>query len=72
MQILQAPKRETNPAVAHPAGEPLAELAADLERLKSVLGWRPEHDDLDFIVRTALEWERRTAAGDPRGSPDIL
>ncbi|MBX3548814.1 MAG: hypothetical protein KF748_06615 [Xanthobacteraceae bacterium] len=33
MQILQAPKRETNPVAAHAAGEPLADLAADLERL---------------------------------------
>jgi UDP-glucose 4-epimerase len=23
-----------------------------------MLGWQPRHDNLDFIVRTALEWER--------------
>ena len=28
-------------------------------RLRSQLGWQPEHDDLDGIVRSALVWERR-------------
>jgi len=40
------------------AGDP-PELIARSERLKSVLGWQPHHDDLDFIVRTALAWEQR-------------
>ncbi|MGB0134671.1 UDP-glucose 4-epimerase GalE [Dokdonella sp.] len=38
------------------AGDPPA-LIARSEKLKSLLGWQPRHDDLDFIVRTALEWE---------------
>ena len=62
LNVLFEPRRAGDPPV----------LIARSERLKSVLGWRPEHDDLDFIVRTALEWERRSAAGDPRRSPDIL
>ncbi|SFN00337.1 UDP-glucose 4-epimerase GalE [Dokdonella immobilis] len=49
------------------AGDPPV-LVARSERLKSVLGWRPEHDDLDFIVRTALEWERRSGATGPQRS----
>lgn len=43
------------------AGDP-ARLIARSEQLKRVLGWQPRHDDLDFIVRTALEWERKLAA----------
>ncbi|MEZ5461178.1 MAG: UDP-glucose 4-epimerase GalE [Dokdonella sp.] len=43
------------------AGDPPA-LVARSERLKSVLGWQPRHDDLDFIVCTALEWERKLLA----------
>lgn len=39
-------------------GDP-AVLVADCTKLKSVLGWTPEHDDLDFIIRTAWEWEQR-------------
>jgi UDP-glucose 4-epimerase len=34
-------------------------LIADATRLKTQLAWTPRHDDLDGIVRSALEWERR-------------
>ncbi len=40
------------------SGDP-PELVADNRRIGEVLGWRPRHDDLDFIVRTALDWERK-------------
>ncbi|HEX4293091.1 MAG TPA: UDP-glucose 4-epimerase GalE [Rhizomicrobium sp.] len=40
------------------AGDP-PELIADPARIKAALGWRPRHDDLAGIVRSALEWERR-------------
>jgi UDP-glucose 4-epimerase len=36
-------------------------LIARSDRLQRVLGWTPRHDDLDFIVGTALRWERKTA-----------
>jgi UDP-glucose 4-epimerase len=39
-------------------------LIADPTRLKTVLSWKPEHDDLDEIVRSALAWERRFNAGE--------
>jgi UDP-glucose 4-epimerase len=35
-----------------------ASLVADSSLLRDRLGWRPHHDDLDGIVRSALEWER--------------
>ena len=34
-------------------------LVARADRIKSVLGWTPRLDDLDTIVRTSLEWERK-------------
>ncbi|HHH36628.1 MAG TPA: UDP-glucose 4-epimerase GalE, partial [Gammaproteobacteria bacterium] len=43
---------------ARRAGDPPA-LAADSRRIREVLDWQPRHDDLAFIVKTALEWERR-------------
>ncbi len=46
------------------AGDP-PELIAVAERVRKVLGWTPKYDDLDTIVRTSLEWERKIAAGDP-------
>lgn len=43
------------------AGDPPM-LIARADRLRQRLGWQPQHDDLDFIVRTALAWERQLAA----------
>jgi UDP-glucose 4-epimerase len=37
-------------------GDPV-ELVADSTRIRKVLGWQPRHDDLEFIVRTAWDWE---------------
>jgi len=45
-------------------GDP-PELIAIAEQIRSTLGWAPKYDDLDAIVRTSLEWERKIAAGDP-------
>ncbi len=49
---------------ARRAGDP-PELIAVAEEIGRVLGWQPQFDDLDMIVRTSLEWERKIAAGDP-------
>jgi UDP-glucose 4-epimerase len=48
LRVVEQPRR---------AGDP-PELIARSEALKSTLGWRPGHDDLDVIVRSALAWER--------------
>ncbi len=39
-------------------GDPAA-IVAKADRIRAVLGWRPKRDDLDGIVRQALDWERR-------------
>ena len=49
---------------ARRAGDP-PELVAVAEKIGKVLGWTPKYDDLDTIVRTSLEWERKIAARDP-------
>ena len=33
-------------------------VVANSARAKTEFGWKPEHDNLDFIVRTALDWEK--------------
>ncbi|MDH5477606.1 MAG: UDP-glucose 4-epimerase GalE, partial [Nitrospinota bacterium] len=38
-------------------------LVASSERIKEELGWAPEHDDLDFIISTALDWEKKLQRG---------
>jgi UDP-glucose 4-epimerase len=40
------------------AGDPPT-LISDPTRIKQDLGWMPVHDDLDGIIASALEWERR-------------
>jgi UDP-glucose 4-epimerase len=47
--IREEPRREGDPAI----------LVARAERIRELLGWRPRLDDLDTIVRSSLEWERR-------------
>lgn len=40
------------------AGDPPT-LIARADRIRSALGWQPRLDDLDTIVRTSLDWERK-------------
>jgi len=49
---------------ARRAGDP-PELVAVADKVREVLGWTPQFDNLDTIVRTALAWERKIAAKDP-------
>jgi len=52
--IKEEPRRDGDPPV----------LIAISEKIKHVLGWQPTFDDLETIVRTSLEWERKIAAKD--------
>jgi len=49
---------------ARRAGDPPI-LVAVADEVRQVLGWEPQFDDLDTIVRTSLAWERKIAARDP-------
>lgn len=40
------------------AGDPPA-IVADSGKLRKATGWNPSHDDLEFIVKTAWDWERK-------------
>jgi UDP-glucose 4-epimerase len=56
------PRRPGDPAV----------LVASNEQIRRLLDWQPQHDDLEFIVRTAWAWEqvlqtRRANAQPPAG-----
>jgi UDP-glucose 4-epimerase len=41
-------------------GDPPA-LVANASKIRKELGWTPKHDDLDYIIRTAWEWEKKIA-----------
>ncbi len=47
--VVEAPRR---------AGDP-ASLVASAERITQVLDWIPRYDNLETIVRTALDWEKK-------------
>ncbi len=60
-EVIEAVKRVTNvdfpvEETARRPGDP-AVLIADPTKLKAELSWVPLYDDLDFIVRTAWNWE---------------
>jgi len=44
--------------VGRRAGDPDA-LMADNTKIKKVLGWQPDYDDLGVIVKSALDWEAK-------------
>lgn len=47
----------------HPrrAGDPPS-LVAAVDKIHRTLDWMPKYDDLEFIVKTSLEWERKLKA----------
>ena len=38
------------------AGDP-AKLISRADKIKDVLAWTPKHDDIQFIIKTAFDWE---------------
>ncbi len=51
LPIAEAPRRAGDPPM----------LIAGCDRIKDVLGWKPRYDDLDQIVTSSLNWEKRLA-----------
>jgi UDP-glucose 4-epimerase len=49
INIVEKPRR---------AGDP-PELIANVDKIHRTLDWEPQHDDLEQIVSTAIEWERK-------------
>jgi len=63
LQVIDAVKRAAGKAFdvrlsPRRAGDAVA-VVADSAKIRRVLGWRPEHDDLDRIVAQSLAWEGR-------------
>ncbi|MFZ5594127.1 MAG: UDP-glucose 4-epimerase GalE [Pseudomonadota bacterium] len=46
------------------AGDPPM-LVAKADRIRATLGWQPRYDDLEFIVKTSLAWEKKLRQGSP-------
>ena len=39
------------------AGDP-AQLISKVDKIKATVDWKPKYDDLNFIIKTAFEWEK--------------
>jgi UDP-glucose 4-epimerase len=61
LEVVEAVKRVSGIqfVVIHDNRRPgdIPSLIANSHRIKSRLDWKPKYDDLDLIIKTALEWE---------------
>lgn len=48
LNIIEEPRRAGDPPM----------LIAKADRIRSTLNWEPAYDDLEFIVKTSLQWEK--------------
>jgi UDP-glucose 4-epimerase len=47
--VIDSPRRPGDPA----------SITARADRIQSVIGWKPKYDDLNVIIRSAYEWEKK-------------
>lgn len=64
-EVIEAVERVTGRSLPHKvaprrAGD-VAQLIADTAAIRACLDWRPRYDDIDFMLRTAIGWEKRLA-----------
>ncbi len=48
-EVVETGRREGDPP----------QLIADSTKLRKKMGWAPKYDDLNFIIKTAFEWEKK-------------
>jgi UDP-glucose 4-epimerase len=67
-EVVRAVERVSGKALAVTTGArrpgDVAVVVAAAERAREILGWTPQHEGIDQIVRDALAWERRFLAAD--------
>jgi UDP-glucose 4-epimerase len=52
LNIVEEPRRPGDPPT----------LVAAVDKIHEVLDWKPKYDDLDYIVKTSLNWEKNLRA----------
>ena len=67
MQVVRAVEAVTGKTVPHRMaarrpGDP-AKLVASAERLRDLLGWRPEYTEIEQVVETAWRWHQSHPGG---------
>ncbi len=48
-KVIPSARREGDPPI----------LVADSSKIREKLGWTPRYDDLEYIIKTAFEWEKK-------------
>jgi UDP-glucose 4-epimerase len=48
-EVVVSPRRPGDPA----------SLTAKVDRIHSVIGWKPQYDDLNMIIQSAYDWEKK-------------
>jgi UDP-glucose 4-epimerase len=65
LEVIEAVKRASGAEFKVKFGDPRqgdpAVIVADADRIRFLLGWKPQLDDLATIVDHAIRWERRQA-----------
>lgn len=64
LEVIKAAEKATSQTIQFDVaprrlGDPIAVVAA-ADKARHMLNWQPEYDNLDFIVKTALDWEKRS------------
>ncbi|MDT8420824.1 MAG: UDP-glucose 4-epimerase GalE [Desulfuromonadales bacterium] len=59
-KTVDEPRREGDPP----------ELVAKCDRLRTELGWAPQYDDLEYVVKTAWDWELALRTKGKTASPE--
>ncbi len=49
IKVVNSPRRPGDPA----------SITSKADRIQSVIGWKPKFDDLNIIIKSAYEWEKR-------------
>lgn len=62
LELLQAMEKVSGKKISRNlsqrrAGDPI-EVVANVDKIKTVLGWKPEKDNLELICKSAWEWEK--------------
>ena len=70
LEVIEAVGRASGKPVPHKLsprrpGDP-AGIVAGAQKVRDVLGWQPQYENLDFIVKTALDWEKHLAKRNAR------
>ncbi|MBG1233131.1 UDP-glucose 4-epimerase GalE [Aestuariivirga litoralis] len=65
LEVIEAVGKANGKPVPHKLvprrpGDP-AGIVAGAQKVRDVLGWKPQYENLDFIVKTALDWEKHLA-----------